>query len=170
MRGGNRSAKTEHQRHLSGSRQRPYQHQQPILQHEQPDEPASLSGREREYWRYYAPVLNTSGVLTVADRDMLRLACEALAQIDDIKEQQAAPEYRRVIISVLQDADGGVKVKAETNPLDAQRRQWHQIARLTMAELGLTPSSRTRIGVPEQPKDQGDAFSALQQRRQMRAV
>ena len=145
MRGGPRNNKPAARRDVEGSRTRPNQTPDPAFEIGQPEPPVNLTEAEAAYWIYYAPVLAKAHVLTVADRDSLRLYCEALSQLDDIKTQQADPAYRRVVISTVIDGAGNEKVQAATNPLDAQRRQWHQIARLCASELGLSPTSRARV-------------------------
>ena len=165
MRGGARTTKTDRQRQLDGSRKRPWQTPDPTFREGAPETPVHLTDDETAYWNYYAPMLAETRVLTLADRDALRLYCEALGQLDDLKQQQADPAYRRVLISTVIDGAGNEKVKADTNPLDAQRRQWHQIARLCAAELGLSPTSRARVSTG------GDqAGSAVEEFRQERRL
>ena len=113
--------------------------------------PRELSVAERRFWKYYMPKLTKVQVLTEVDRDSLADFCRARAEIADIREQQRAPEYRRVILATT--AAGG---RAFSNPLDAQLRHWMQLARLAAAELGLSPVSRTRVAPAGDGTEQDD--------------
>jgi phage terminase small subunit len=137
MKGGARRNKPEALRTRDNSRKRP--RHRPAVALEAVTAlavPSDLTPSEAAFWRYYEGVLAGVKVLTAADRDTLRNHCIALAQVADIRTEQGRPDYRRVIQS-------GAKVM--TNPLDVQLRSWLQLARLSAAELGLTPVSRTRI-------------------------
>lgn len=126
-----------------------------------PAPPEHLTADERELWDYYAPLLAASKVLTVQDREALVQFCEARAQVVEIKRQQADPAYRRVLVSVVVDGAGNEKPKVETNPLDAQRRQWTQNARLCGAELGLSPMSRARVATVGGEEREADPLEGL---------
>lgn len=118
MRGGAHNTKPAALRELHGSRTRPRhasEAQFPPLD----DAPRDLSPRELLDWKYYAQVLTVGRVLTAGDRDALRLYVRALSEIRAIEAN---------------------------TPIDRRElRQWMQIARLTAADLGLTPASRGRV-------------------------
>ena len=165
MKGGDRRSKPEAIRQLHGSKPRPRHAAQPqfgVL--DAPDRPTALSASEKAFWAYYAPILAGARVLTAGDVDTLRRYCEALAQIEDIRTQQQAPEYRRVTVN-----DKG---RAETHPLDAQLRNWVGISRLCAADLGLTPAARARVAtVGMDAENSSSPLAKLQaQARQLRAV
>lgn len=145
MKGGPRRNKPAALRALHGSKTRPRHGKEPSFAPMSVEAPSTLTEIERAFWSYYQPILSAGNVLTAGDRDTLRRYCEALAEIDDIRAQQRAPEYRRVMVTVTIDSAGNEKVRAETNPLDAQLRNWVQIARLCASDLGLTPASRARV-------------------------
>ena len=107
----------------------------------------------------YGALLEAIKVLSRQDRDTLAQFCEARAQVQDIKRLQADPDYRRVVVSIIVDSAGNEKVKGETHPLDAQRRQWTQIARLCASELGLSPTSRARAQVAGQDDSEADRMA-----------
>lgn len=168
MKGGARNTKPERQRALEGSRVRPWHHPQPQVAVGVPERPPHLTDAERALWDYYAPQLAAVRVLTLQDRETLCQFVEARAQVEDIKRQQAAPEYRRLMVTVTIDGAGNEKVKAESNPLDAQRRLWTDLARKCAAELGLSPQTRARVApVPDAPRE--DAFETFQ-KKALRAV
>lgn len=170
MRGGPRSNKPAALRAVQGSRKRPHHHTEPRVEPREPVAPEHLTTTEAALWSYYAPRLAAVKVLSELDRDTLTQFVEARAQIEDIKGLQADPDYRRVIVCTVIDGAGNEKPKAETNPLDAQRRAWTQIARLCASELGLSPVSRARTAVPggDEERDEFDEF--LKRRESMRAV
>jgi len=143
--GGARSNKPAALRELHGSRKRPRHKPEPKYQPASLAVPDGLTEPEAGHWRRYAGLLVRSKVLTEADQSSLIDFCRALAQIDDIRAQQQLPEYRRVVVSIIVDSAGNEKVRGETHPLDAQLRQWTQIARLLRSDLGLTPASRGRV-------------------------
>ena len=168
MRTGN-NIKAAATRELHGSRKRPRHKTQPKVTPGIPACPDHLNERERDLWAYYAPRLAAVKLLSEMDRDTLAQFVEARAQVEDIKALQADPSYRRVLVSVMIDSAGNEKPRLETNPLDAQRRQWTQIARYCAAELGLSPVSRARTAVPaDDEQDELDEF--LKARDQMRVV
>lgn len=160
MRGIGRRPQPETLRALRGGRTRAHHRPQPTVAVSVPTRPTHLSLTEATIWDYYAPLLEAARVLTDHDREALVQFCEARAQIEEIKRLQADPDYRRVAISVTIDGAGNERVKAESNPLDAQRRAWTQIARMCAAELGLSPMSRARVspvGASGEP-DEAEAF------------
>jgi P27 family predicted phage terminase small subunit len=131
------------------------------LEAQVPDPPRHLTVRERELWDYYAPLLGASRVMTAQDRETLVQFCESRAQVMEIKQLQADPAYRRVLISTLVDGAGNEKPKIETNPLDAQRRAWTDKARLCAAELGLSPMSRARVSTVGPDERDADPLESL---------
>jgi len=108
------------------------------------------------------PKLAALRVLTELDRDVLADYCRSRAEIADIRAAQAAPEYLRLMMSVTVDGAGNEHFKAQTNPLDAQLRNWLTIARLAGAELGLSPVSRARVSPASQPDEKDELESYIQ--------
>jgi len=152
MKGGPRRNKPEALRARDNSRKRPRHRPAVALDAVTTMKvPQGLTNDEAAYWGYYEPILAGVKVLTAADRDMLRNHCIALAQVADIRTQQQQPDYRRVVLA---------GTKATTNPLDVQLRSWLQLARLSAAELGLSPVSRARVGSAE-PNSEVDELEAF---------
>jgi P27 family predicted phage terminase small subunit len=147
-------------RELQGSQKRARHKKEPAFKPASLEIPEGLTEREAVHWGRYGDILSRSKVLTEADQSALVDFCRALAQIDDIRTQQQAPEYRRVVMSVTVDSLGNEKVRGETHPLDAQLRQWTQIARLLRSDLGLTPAARGRVAPvgDEAPADPFEQF------------
>lgn len=151
MRGGTRNKLPAAIRTLKGARTREHHRHEPtgLAVAEGLVPPRHLTADERELWDYYAPILSRVRVMTEADVDALIQFVEARGQVQEIKRQQMNPEYTRVLITVTVDGAGNERVRAETNPLDVQRRAWTDKARLCGAELGLSPMSRARVSAVE---------------------
>jgi P27 family predicted phage terminase small subunit len=146
VRGGARRNKPEALRALHGSRTRPrHRGSIPVDPVETLEPPPELTDLEREHWAYYERKLTKTKVLTSLDRDALANYCIANGQIREIRQAQKDPTYRRVLVSETVDDAGNRQFKVAVNPLDAQLRQWMQIARLAGSELGLSPVSRARV-------------------------
>jgi len=118
-------------RAIEGSRARPWHQTEPTYPPGTPDPPVSLTAAELVYWQYYVQQLEAIGVLTPADRDALRLLCEAMVVIDDLKTATSRARSARTKAAL-------------TN----RQRQWTQTARLCLSDLGLSPVSRGRVGKP----------------------
>lgn len=93
--------------------------------------PKSLDSYGRQCWNRNAPVLQGIGILTEADVDLLTLYCDAYSQWRraSIAVRRLKPTddlYRRVAVSVERARDQ---------------------MRLLASELGLSPSSRSRLSV-----------------------
>jgi len=101
-----------------------------------PDPPAVVTGRALEEWNRMSPILHATGCLTLADVAIFTIYCQAYADWQDALEQ---------II-----ATGGPIVRAPTgfampNPYLTIRNQAAKHLLSSAAELGLSPSARTRI-------------------------
>lgn len=145
MKGGPRRNQSAAIRALKGSRTRPRHKGQPTVAPGAPEPPEKMTAAARAVWAYYAPLLAEARILTAHDREVLALFCESCAQVRDIQREQAAPEYRRVMLSITVDGAGNERVRAETNPLDVQLRAWTDKVRLLAADLGLSPMARARV-------------------------
>jgi P27 family predicted phage terminase small subunit len=161
--GGDRRSKGKALRELHGARSRKRHSDEPSVSNiGTPEMPPGMSPQAKPFWRYYAPRLEAMRVLAETDRDALADYCEALAQLEDIARLQAAPEYRRLMLTVTVDGAGNEKIKAETNPLDAQRRQWTLIARQLRGDLGLSPATRARVSASAPEQADVDPFAQFE--------
>lgn len=120
----------------------------PKLKREIPTPPAVLSGQALIEWRRVTRILHDMGLLTRADTDVVALYCQALAQWKDstkhVKDEGA------VIMT-----KSGYPIQ---NPhLSVANRCSRDMQRL-QAELGLTPSARTRLIVTQDDGDENDPF------------
>ncbi len=111
--------------------------------------PKWLSNRAKTEWRRLASRLELIGILTPGDRAAFATYCAAYARMVEAENFLASPA-----------AGGSLKYLTSTGALKA----WPEIAianqaadcmRKFLIEFGLTPSSRTRLGV-EPPKKESD--------------
>ena len=120
-----------------------------------PDPPAVVTGRALEEWNRMAPILQATGCLTLADVAIFTIYCQAYADWQDALEQ---------II-----ATGGPIVRAPTgfampNPYLTIRNQAAKHLLSSAAELGLSPSARTRIKA--EPAATKDSSKIMARKRQ----
>jgi len=113
-----------------------------------PDIPAHLKGVAAKKWRQLASLLYGMRAVTVADSDMLELYCDTYAAYRLARKNVA--ETGQVIV-VRKEAGGLVEVKR--NPHSTEYHRYADRLAKLLAEMGLTPSSRTRIAVTAQEDD-----------------
>jgi len=107
-----------------------------------PYAPRWLSEEAKAEWRRIAPLLLEAGLLTEADYTALALYCQAYARWRKAEEKLAEQG------EILESARGGLY----QNPwLAVANRAWDQI-RKSLAEFGMTPSSRLRVAVAREPE------------------
>jgi len=109
-----------------------------------PDPPAALprcpdhlSHAARKEWRRIARPLHEMGVLSVVDRAALAAYCQAWARWVEAEEQLARTP------ALLKTPSGYVQ---QSPWLSIANKQLELMGRY-MAELGLTPSARNRVGI-----------------------
>ncbi len=130
---------------------RPLNEREPQAPAEVPECPDFLDDEARAEWFRMAPVLEEMGVLTPADRAALAAYCTA---------------YSRWVTAERQVQRLGTIVKSPLknfpmkSPYLTVADQALETMRKFMVEFGLTPSSRSRIRVPEdrRARDEFDAF------------
>ena len=107
--------------------------------------PAQLSEEAAEQWREIAPTLSTDKLLTGLDRRELMIYCEEMAKYWKYQKKMAAPDFEDVI--ELHNKDGDI-VNAMKNPIIDFSNQALTNAHKIGLHFGLTPLSRTKIGMP----------------------
>ena len=116
-----------------------------------PPMPARLKVEPKavKQWKELVPILLQLGTLTTGDGEALATLCEVYAAA------QACLLELRAGGPVLHTDLGGVK----PNPAGSLYRGLVALQASLMAEFGLTPSSRTRLGTKqEKPKDDLEEF------------
>jgi len=101
--------------------------------------PAHLSDVARKEWRRLATPLHAAGLLTVADRAALSAYCQAWARWVE------AEEKLRETPALLKTPSGYVQ---QSPWLSVANKQLELMGKY-MSELGLTPTSRSRLGVAD---------------------
>lgn len=104
--------------------------------------PRWLAGTARTAWRRLVPDLVRIGLLTAADADVMAAFCQARADFETAARQLVKEGH------TFEDRFG------QPRPHPAVGIQAKAVAQLRQlgAELGLTPSGRVRLAVPE-PED-----------------
>ena len=125
---------------------------EPVPEPSVPSCPTWLHREAKREWRRIVPELETLGLLAEMDRAALAAYCQAYAtwwkMEKDIAEEG---ETQFNVRSGLESARPQVAIRDKA--LDTMRRY--------LVEFGLTPSARSRVSVPEQPKPKGNAFLNL---------
>jgi len=113
----------------------------PILEPGMPDCPEWLGRDAKIEWDRQAPLLLKAGVLTESDRAVLTAYCIAWGRIKQCEEDIQKPKG-----GLTEESDGGIEFARAI--VKIQDRAMMQL-RACASELGLTPSSRTRLHVPD---------------------
>lgn len=123
---------------------------QPIVPPSIPEPPEFLSAEAKAEWHRRAPELYRLGVFTGVDIAPLAAYCQAYGRW--VKAEIALAEMSRVDTSMF----GGMMMRTANgnhiqNPiLGVAVRALEQMTRLA-AEFGMTPASRSRINLPDEP-------------------
>jgi P27 family predicted phage terminase small subunit len=153
-----RKPKPSHLKLVTGNPgRRPLNEQEPRPPKKLPDPPAHLSAAALEEWQRVAPMLNTLGVLTLADRGVLATYCQSWGRL--CQAESALAKLARA------DPNGhGLIVKTKNgnavqNPLvGIANKAANDMARFA-AELGMTPSARSRVKVGDgEAADPADSY------------
>lgn len=110
-----------------------------------PKAPAWLSATARKEWARVAPILVDRKILTDADLGSLQNYCIAIGQV---QEAQAALDANGMFFT---GENGAIRPHPAVRVQNAAMAS----ARLLAAELGLTPVSRSRPAMNDEPEDNG---------------
>ncbi|MGQ7243698.1 phage terminase small subunit P27 family [Salinicola sp. V024] len=103
--------------------------------------PAHLSPQAAQLWSYIVGLYSSTTVIQLSDSTALERLCEVYAEIREL--QDIIEHQGRVFTAVGQNGSTLIK----TNPAVSQLQEADKRLRQYLVEFGLTPSSRTRIGV-----------------------
>src|ERR1700677_468337 len=157
VKGSGRRPKPTAVKRAEGNRgKRALNKREPKPAHGVPPMPEHLSKIAKAEWRRLVPVLVDMNVLTVADGDALAAYCTAIEQW--ILASNAIIKYG-ILVAELDEATGVGCLK--TNPAVRIRSDALRHMRSFEAELGLTPSSRSRIHVSDPNKKTSSALDAI---------
>lgn len=110
-----------------------------------PNCPSFLTKGAREEWRRMMPILESARVMTAADMACLAGYCQAYGRWKEAEEELKKIEKKR-------DGNSGILIKTSNgnviqNPLLGIINRQLMIMNRFSTELGITPSSRSRIVV-----------------------
>ncbi len=123
---------------------RAYNHGEPVIAGEMPDCPAHLGAEAQVEWHRLAGALHAAGVLTFADRAALAAYCQCYGRWVEAEERLAATP------AMFKTPSGYV----QQSPWMAVANKQLELMGKYMAEIGLTPASRSRIKVAAEPTAQ----------------
>ena len=115
---------------------------EPVPPSQIPECPDWLNATARQEWDRMSQILHGMGLLTTADRSALAAYCVAYARW--VQAEQQVQKYGTIVKS----PDKGFPMKS---PYLTVADQALEAMRKLMVEFGLTPSSRSRIKLPDLP-------------------
>ena len=118
------------------------------LNHDEPEPelgaecPAWLCARGQSEWQRLAPVLESCGILTMADQNTLATYCDAVANY--IKATLEINDLE----TFIEQGPHGTKI----SPIISAQRNYADLMIRFGSKLGLSPSDRTSIKITNKPK------------------
>lgn len=100
-----------------------------------PNCPAHIKGEARKEWKRFVRVLHDIGLLTVLDRSLFASYCQSWGQWVELSEKVSTSGY------LIKGPDGRVRI----NPLVKLMENAKAAMGKALAELGMTPCSRTKV-------------------------
>lgn len=145
--------KSTHLKLLAGTfrKDRAKHHPQPQASPEVPTPPAFLGKTAKNEWRRVAPELHRLGLLTQLDRASFAAYCASYGRWVELEKIVTAQGM------TFMTKRGVVYKRPEVTMAQKECALMRQFA----LEFGLTPTSRSRIEVPEPPKPDDDDWEFL---------
>ncbi len=134
---GRKPKPTAIRRQTGNPGKRGYNHAEPVVPPGLPDCPGHLSNVAGEEWERIAGTLYEMGVLTTVDRAVLAAYCQAYGRWVEAEERMKETP------AMLKTPSGYVQ---QSPWLSVANKQLELMGRF-MAELGITPASRSRVSV-----------------------
>lgn len=131
-----------------GKREIPKNEPQPKVTKKVPEPPKFLDRGAKKEWKRVAPELHQLGLLTMADMTPLAAYCQAYS-----RWTQAESEIRKH--GLLVKAPNGYPMQS---PLLAVANKAMKQMKEFLIEFGMTPSSRSKVTVDKDEKDEFDEF------------
>ena len=110
-----------------------------------------------EEWDWMSTILNSMGVMTFADRNLLANLCYMQSQVRQLAEEIKVEG--RVVYQQKMDSLGNEIMEAKTNPKAKLINDMIREVRLHSGAFGLDPSSRSRLII--MPQGQKSKFDGL---------
>lgn len=113
-----------------------------------PDPPSYLTDAALVEWTRVTEELAAKNVITRVDMAVVAIYCQAQADLDELEKESRKPEYKRYLKTKGKDYVYKHPIFADVKDLREQVRKY-------AAELGITPSSRTKVRTlaPVRPAD-----------------
>lgn len=135
---------------------KPLNQREPKPQQGTPHCPAWLSPEARKVWKRLVPQLRAMRVLTVVDADALAAYCHTYVRWRDAEEFLS----NHGMVYPIRDDQNRVKCMQQF-PQVAISRNLLLVLRAYQQEFGLTPASRSRIAIQDEPDRSNDAHRWL---------
>ncbi len=124
-----------------------------------PPIPKHLDKIAKKRWGELAEYLHTLGILTAIDGDALAVYCQAYSDWVKIEKTLKEPDSDVQMKHTI-DAAGNEFLEMKSNPRVRQKNELWKIMKAYLSEFGMTPSSRSRIGVKVKgQKDELEEFN-----------
>jgi P27 family predicted phage terminase small subunit len=133
---------------------RPLPRDEPKLKPELPEPPEILQSVALAEWHRMAPLLHGAGLLTAIDGSALAAYCQSYATW--VEAHEKIRERGTVVVS----SKGQPMLSPYLKVANIAMQQWTRM----LVEFGMTPSSRSRVKVPEAPTA-GDPYTEWKNRR-----
>jgi phage terminase small subunit len=92
------------------------------------------------WWRHYVGLLGPAGVLNASHGSALTVLAHLAADFERVREDMAKPEYQRLV------GGGEGQGRLRPNPLNAEAERLGTNLIKVLAEFGLTPISKAKVG------------------------
>ncbi len=137
---------------------RPLNENEPKPKRTIPSCPKHIDSIAKKRWKELSKFLFDLGLLTEIDGDALGAYCQLYADWvrleNEIREDKSDIQLKHTI-----DAAGNEFLEMKPNPRIVMKRETLKLMKSFLAEFGMTPSSRSRIGV--QPKGKKDDLEEM---------
>ena len=139
-------------RHLKNPQR--FKDEVPATSTDEPTKPEHLEGMASEAWDSIEKVMRTAGLWSATYQVTIELYCETYAN------------YRMAVQIVKKHGqafawDEGGKLKTSRNPFSVELHKYKEETLKLLTELGLTPSSRSRIALQKDIDDKDDFLQLL---------
>jgi len=125
---------------------------EPVVPLGAPDMPPHLDAIAVEKWNHLMGLLEEMGILNKADSDLLEAYCVTYSGY-----RKALESVNRTGQVLILKSDEGKSVEARRNPFSVELHKYMDRMTKLLAEMGLTPSSRSRVAAT--PKQEDDPFA-----------
>lgn len=131
-----------------------FKHEVPSTSANEPIMPEGLTEEAQKEWQRIEVLLRAAGMWTATYQTTIELYCETYASYLHARDQ-----VRKSGIALLsRDANG--KAEVRRNPFSVELHKYKEETLRLLVELGMTPSSRSRIAL-NSDDDADDAFAQL---------